>query len=91
MVKGYPRREWVKVRGRNEVLDARFYARAAAAHLGMDNWSERRWRELEAMVGTEAQARPQRAPDEPAPEGDRASMMPRRSGWLNRGRGGWLR
>jgi hypothetical protein len=36
VVKGYRRTEWQKVRDRNEAIDARTYARAAAAVAGMD-------------------------------------------------------
>lgn len=43
MIKGYPKREWQKLRERNEALDCRIYARAAAIALGMDRWNEARW------------------------------------------------
>jgi phage terminase large subunit GpA-like protein len=43
VVKGYPRREWQKTRDRNEALDCRVYARAAAIAIGIDRWSESRW------------------------------------------------
>lgn len=36
LVKGYQRRQWQKIRDRNERLDCRVYARAAAASLGLD-------------------------------------------------------
>ena len=100
-VKGYPRREWVKTRGRNEALDARIYARAAAAHLGIDNWGERRWAELEGAVGA---VRPAEPPDVPATphapaeaaevaavrEPDRVPVRRRGGGggWLGRGGSG---
>ena len=35
-VKGYPKREWQKLRDRNEALDCRIYARAAAIACGID-------------------------------------------------------
>lgn len=35
-VKGYPKREWQKMRDRNEALDCRVYARTAAIALGID-------------------------------------------------------
>jgi phage terminase large subunit GpA-like protein len=41
--KGYPRSEWQKMLERNEALDCRIYARAAAIALGVDRWSEVRW------------------------------------------------
>jgi phage terminase large subunit GpA-like protein len=44
--KGYPRSEWQKMRERNEALDCRIYARAAAIALGVDRWSESRWSAL---------------------------------------------
>ena len=46
VVKGYPKREWQKLRERNEALDCRIYARAAAIALGMDRWNEARWEAL---------------------------------------------
>ena len=48
--KGFRRGEWVKVRERNEVLDTRNYARAAAAHVGIDKFSESNWRRLEEYI-----------------------------------------
>jgi phage terminase large subunit GpA-like protein len=47
---GFPVREWHKVRERNDCLDARNYARAAASILGMDRFEERHWRELERTL-----------------------------------------
>jgi phage terminase large subunit GpA-like protein len=41
--RGYPKFEWVKTRPRNEALDCRCYARAAAALVGADRWSDERW------------------------------------------------
>jgi phage terminase large subunit GpA-like protein len=43
IVKGYPKRIWQKTRDRNEALDCRVYARAAAIALGIDRWSESKW------------------------------------------------
>ena len=80
-VKGYPRREWQKVRGRNEALDCRVYARAAAAHLGLDNWLEERWAEFEALVT---------APKTKAPPPGQPTRQSRQPDWLDRARGGWL-
>lgn len=45
-VKGYPKREWRKIRDRNEALDCRVYARAAAIALGMDRWTDKKWESL---------------------------------------------
>lgn len=43
---GLVRLEWVKTRERNEALDCRVYARAAAVLLGVDRWQEARWDDL---------------------------------------------
>ena len=47
IVKGYRRSEWQKTRERNEALDCRVYARAAAAVCGMDRFGDDAWRTLE--------------------------------------------
>ena len=44
--KGYPKREWQKIRERNEALDCRVYARAAAIAIGADRWNENKWKSL---------------------------------------------
>jgi len=62
VVKGYRRLEWVKTRERNEALDTRVYARAAAAQYGIDRFTERHWKRLEEEVGATAEP----AGDEPA-------------------------
>jgi phage terminase large subunit GpA-like protein len=46
IVKGYPKREWQKTRDRNEALDCRIYARAAAIALGLDRWKEKKWNSI---------------------------------------------
>jgi phage terminase large subunit GpA-like protein len=48
--RGFSRLEWQKLRERNEALDCRVYARAAAWILGADRWSEAQWVELERQV-----------------------------------------
>ncbi len=52
--RGFPRREWRKLRERNEALDCRVYARAAAASVGIDRFSEATWIKLETALGTPA-------------------------------------
>lgn len=42
---------WEKQRDRNEALDARIYARAAAYTLGLDRWQPERWDREEQMLG----------------------------------------
>ena len=57
IVKGFPRASWEKEPGRrNEALDCRVYARAAAAIYGIDRWSEAHWRELERSLGRQEAA-----------------------------------
>jgi phage terminase large subunit GpA-like protein len=48
--RGFSKLEWQKLRERNEALDCRVYARAAAWIAGADRWSESRWADLEAQV-----------------------------------------
>ena len=48
--RGFARLEWQKLRERNEALDCRVYARAAAWIVGADRWSEARWVDLEVQV-----------------------------------------
>ena len=51
LVKGFTRYVWVKIRERNEALDCRVYARAAAAISGMDRWKPEHWNALAATYG----------------------------------------
>lgn len=52
--RGFGKLEWQKLRERNEALDCRVYARAAAWIAGVDRWPEARWRDLEARLGVPA-------------------------------------
>jgi phage terminase large subunit GpA-like protein len=64
--RGFSRLEWQKMRERNEALDCRVYARAAAWVAGADRWSEARWRDLEAQIApTEVEASEPAAADGP--------------------------
>lgn len=45
-LKGYQKREWQKMRDRNEALDCRIYARAAAIAIGVDRWREQQWQRV---------------------------------------------
>ena len=51
--RGFGHQEWQKMRERNEALDCRVYARAAAWILGADRWDEATWRSLEGQAGVE--------------------------------------
>lgn len=44
--KGYRKPEWVKIYERNEQLDCRIYARAAAAIVGIDRFTSEYWQQL---------------------------------------------
>ena len=71
---------------RNEALDCRVYARAAAWIAGADRWPDEKWRDLEDQLGA--------APTDTDPAGqiNRPGQAPqgkRRSDWLGR-RGGWF-
>ncbi len=48
--RGYRSHVWEKTRNRNEALDCRVYARAAAAACGLDRMSDQDWLNLEAQV-----------------------------------------
>ena len=69
--RGFARLEWQKLRERNEALDCRVYARAAAWIAGADRFPERRWRRMEAALGAstgeEERLPPERPDRTPAP------------------------
>ncbi|MBK5946044.1 phage tail protein [Rhodobacter veldkampii DSM 11550] len=80
--RGYARQEWQKMRERNEALDTRIYARAAAWILGADRFDERMWRQLEKQAGVETTPIAQTAETEKptSPEAGRITA-PRPRGW----------
>lgn len=61
LVKGFRRYQWEKVYERNEPLDCRVYARAAAALEGVDRFTDAKWDELEEAVTVRVEEKP-RAP-----------------------------
>ncbi|OHC75228.1 MAG: phage tail protein [Rhodospirillales bacterium RIFCSPLOWO2_12_FULL_58_28] len=63
--RGFSKLEWQKMRERNEALDCRVYARAAAWILGADRWAESKWRDLESQIGARIKS-PGACPCEPA-------------------------
>jgi len=65
IVKGYRRTEWQKTRDRNEALDARTYARAAAAVYGMDRFDDAVWKTLDVRVAELSQRVGQPRPEQP--------------------------
>ncbi len=58
--RGFTRLEWQKLRERNEALDCRVYARAAAWIAGIDRFSERQWTEMETALAVRS-----KTPDAP--------------------------
>jgi len=76
---GFTKLEWQKLRERNEALDCRVYARAAAWIAGIDRFREKHWKRLEEGVGVGGD--PGRdVPDEVSPSrnGNRGKTSPRR-------------
>ncbi|UYP68540.1 phage terminase large subunit family protein [Thalassobacter stenotrophicus] len=80
--RGFARQEWQKMRERNEALDTRVYARAAAWILGADRFDERMWRQLEKQAGVKTKISDQtNVPEKPTePQAGRIAS-PRRRGW----------
>ncbi|MGE0715638.1 MAG: phage terminase large subunit family protein [Alphaproteobacteria bacterium] len=95
-VKGFSRTEWQKMRERNEVLDCRNYARAAAAAVGLDRFKEGDWIALERALGIEPATEPKPpdpALDPPPAKPPTAPTTPsdrRRGDWLGDRRKSWL-
>jgi phage terminase large subunit GpA-like protein len=84
--RGFAKLEWQKLRERNEALDCRVYARAAAWIAGADRWPEATWADLEAQLGMPS------GMESPAGLIGRPGAGPqgkRRSDWLGR-REGWF-
>lgn len=87
MVKGYSKEEWEKFRDRNEALDCRVYARAAATRLGLDRKKEDRLKGLARKHS--ANKKPVSAPPSADTE-DAAPKKQRRKRKRTRSGGGWL-
>lgn len=82
--------EWEKTRDRNEALDCRVYARAAASVYGMDRFNEHNWDQLEGHLAIQKKKLP------PQKEGEFTPPVPpeeqtRPGGWLGPRNGGWLK
>jgi phage terminase large subunit GpA-like protein len=80
----------VKTRERNEALDCRVYARAAAAALGMDGWGDGRWARMADPLSLPAAELPTNGNVAPASPPQAAPDTHRPRGWLAP-RSGWLR
>ena len=66
------------MRERNEALDCRVYARAAAWILGADRWDEATWRSLENQAGVETKVPVVPAVVEPTAPTAGTVLIPRR-------------
>lgn len=64
--RGYKTYVWQKIRERNEPLDCRVYARAAAAIAGVDRWKDADWLALEESLGRQRRAVETGLPARPA-------------------------
>ena len=82
--RGFSRLEWQKLRERNEALDCRVYARAAAWIAGADRWTEAMWRDLEAQIGPAQEIEREQPADPQFDSGSVASVIRRRP--VRRGR-----
>ncbi len=86
IVKGFPKQSWEKEPGRrNEALDCRIYARAAAAIYGIDRFGEKQWKRLEEPVMMQSHQKEQQESREVG-----QNRTANRSGWLNRRGSRWL-
>jgi len=59
IVRGYRRYVWEKTRDRNEALDCRVYARAAAASIGIDRMTDDDWDQLESNLPAAGAPKPE--------------------------------
>ena len=75
MVKGYPKRVWQKIRDRNEALDCRVYARAAAIALGVEHWSDKKWDKIIGTFGVKIEK--QTKPSAPIPKNESPKSLSR--------------
>jgi phage terminase large subunit GpA-like protein len=89
---GYQRLEWQKIRDRNEALDCRVYARAAAWLMGLDRWDEPRFEQMEMQLdpvpSALGEAKPAGRPNEPI-EVPQAGAKPA-SSWFGPKTGKWF-
>jgi phage terminase large subunit GpA-like protein len=74
IVRGYRKYVWEQTRERNEPLDCRVYARAAAQLVGIDRWSDEHWDRTERHLGQPS----------PAPAKRRRRSRPRAGGGFGR-------
>lgn len=91
--KGFTTFGWELIPGReNHYLDARLYARAAAAVAGLDRFREADWQSLERSIGVPPPpaAAPVSPPHQPS-EKPASPITPKKSSWLGPARSNWLK
>jgi phage terminase large subunit GpA-like protein len=69
--RGFAKQQWQQLRDRNEALDCRVYARAAAWLMNADSWTDGKWKDLERQVAVTAAG--QESAAAPAALGDDAT------------------
>jgi phage terminase large subunit GpA-like protein len=84
---GFQRLEWKQMRDRNEALDCRVYARAAAWLMGIDRWDDARWDALAAQHHTGREdappaGQPNRPPSKKPPPRPTKWMGQRNERWF---------
>jgi phage terminase large subunit GpA-like protein len=84
IIRGYKRIEWQKITERNEALDCRVYARAAASICGIDRMSEEKLKQLESeQVPWVKVPENQNQCQNPKPQSQPSQVIKRRpSNWL---------
>lgn len=89
IVRGRRKYDWEKTRERNEALDCRIYARAAASAVGMDRFNDEHWEYLQGLQGEPVVEKPKSddsEQNEGAPPRVTIEREPRRESWLHRHR-----
>ena len=76
---GRVRREWQQLRPRNEALDNAIYARAIAYSLGVDRWSDQRWKRV-MEPPSKKRAVPEATAEIEAPPAEKTASAPPRAG-----------
>lgn len=85
IIKGRRQYEWEKTRDRNEALDCRIYARAAAAAIGIDRYTAEHWDQMCGVSGSSLDGSKARdSKDENSSRND--ERAPKKGGWLHRHR-----
>ena len=88
--RGFQRLEWQKLRERNEALDCRGYARAAACIAGVNRWSEDRRQARETELRDTADAMRSSGGAAPSKQDTCPVAGARDQNWIRRRRG-WIR